>query len=139
MLKAIIPPALLELLCAWLPNNEVRPFSVLFVAHNAGIAVAALGVAAVLPALDWSLVFYTPAMMCGLLAIGWLFLVFDGPANHPRCPPAERQHIARLAARAASETVVTSSSGSTIPIPMTLPMTTTMSTVRVGTNNRPYF
>lgn len=96
-------PALLQLLAAWLPRTECRPFGLIGSAVNVGTAVAVAATAALAHRLGgdsgaWSMAFYGPAVLGATLAVGWLFLVFDAPGNHPRIAVAERQFVeARLA------------------------------------------
>lgn len=92
--QALIMPALLELLVAWLPTSEMHPFSLLFACHNVGSALTFVATGAAVQLSCCSLAFYTPAAICVVFAIGWLFLVFDAPANHPRISVAERIYIA---------------------------------------------
>jgi len=49
----------------------------------------------------WPLSFYVPAAMGFLLFIGWVFLVYDNPAVHPRIDEEEKTYILATSGKSA--------------------------------------
>lgn len=99
-LQASILPTVLDVIAAWLPASEMQPFSLIFVSHNIGSGMGVAITATLLlrsgqhPEHSFELAFYLSAAICFVAAIGWMFLVFDTPANHPRIAEEEQRYLA---------------------------------------------
>lgn len=86
-------PAMHHLAAQWIPPDERSSFVSSYLGSSVGIAVFSPIFGYMLSTMPWQWVFYLSGSIGTVWYVGWLYFVYDTPAEHPRIDPHERQHI----------------------------------------------
>lgn len=77
----------------WIPPNERSKFVSAYLGGSVGIALFYPFFGYIISIICWEWVFYLSAVFGGIWYVGWLYLVYDTPAQHPRIAADERIYI----------------------------------------------
>lgn len=81
------------MIAKWIPPNERSKFVTAYLGSSIGVAVSYPIFAYIMHFLSWEWVYH----ICGIIGtiwwLGWLSLVYDSPAQHPRISEIELRYI----------------------------------------------
>ncbi|XP_046988255.1 sialin-like [Schistocerca americana] len=86
-------PSLSYIISRWIPTNERGKFMSAFMGSSVGAALTFPLCGMIIHFLNWQAVFYITGAIGILWFIGWWYLVYDNPVDHPRISESELQHI----------------------------------------------
>ncbi|XP_049948197.1 sialin-like [Schistocerca serialis cubense] len=86
-------PSLSYIISRWIPTNERGKFMSAFMGSSVGAALTFPLCGMIIHFLNWQAVFYITGAIGILWFIGWWYLVYDNPVDHPRISESELQRI----------------------------------------------
>ncbi|XP_063903812.1 sialin [Zophobas morio] len=86
-------PAILPMAAKWVPPMERSKFIANMMASSLGAALTMPVCGLLISAVGWASVFYVTGAVGLVWSVGWFFLVYDSPAQHPRISIEEKIEI----------------------------------------------
>lgn len=95
-----------KLIARWAPPNEKGKFISSIMGCALGTVLTWILAGYLIETIGWQYAFYVPAMLMLLFTIASYFLIYDSPAEHPRCLQTEREYIERNLTGVSNDNVI---------------------------------
>lgn len=86
-------PAMHTMTASWIPPNERSWFVTAYLGSSFGVFINYPLFGSIIAASCWENVFHFCGIFGTIWYIGWLYFVYDSPAEHPRISEEEREYI----------------------------------------------
>lgn len=91
--KGFTWPAINQLTACWIPPNERSKFVTSYFGNSFGIAISYPLFAYIMHWSSWEWVFHATGLLGTIWWLGWIFLIYDSPQEHPRISVEELTYI----------------------------------------------
>ncbi|XP_065360360.1 sialin-like [Calliphora vicina] len=97
-------PAMHVLIAKWIPPNERSKFVTAYFGSSIGVALSYPIFAYVMHYSSWEWVYYICGIAGTIWWLGWLFMVYDSPSQHPRISISELRYIEKALGSSVQQT-----------------------------------